>query len=100
MALIPARFISAAANVGNSNGPRIHTYKSEEAHGAVDAPGYFNSVRKHLQVGDLIYYVTVTNLGAANEAVADASFFVVLAVPATGNVILSVETAVTITEAT
>lgn len=97
MALVVKNFIPAAANSGNSFGPRIHTYKSIEAHGAVDATGYFNPMRRHLKVGDLIYHVQVTNLDASNEAVADASFFVVLTVPAPGtDVTISGETAIVV----
>lgn len=97
-AFVSKNFIPAAANSGNSFGPRIHTYKSVDAHGDIDAPGYFNSMRKHLRVGDLIYHVQVTNIDAANEAVADASLFVVKAVPATGDVTISAETAITVTD--
>lgn len=97
MALVAKNFIPAAANSGNSYGPRIHTYKSVDAHGDVDAAGYFNAMRRHLRVGDLIYHVQVTNLDASNEAVADASWFVVLTVPALGSdVTTSGETAITV----
>lgn len=93
-----ANFVPAAANSSQSRGPRIHTYRSADAHGDIDAPGYFNSVRKHLKVGDLIYHVQVSNIDASNEAVTDASFFVVTSVPAPGsNVVVSNETAITVT---
>lgn len=96
MALVAKNFIPAAANSGNSFGPRIHTYKSVDAHGSVDAAGYFNAMRKHLRVGDLIYHVQVSNIDSSTEAVSDASFFVVLTVPATGDVTISTETAITV----
>jgi hypothetical protein len=82
-AFLFANFAAGGFN-GNSNAPRIHTLKTVDALTAVDDAGYFNSARQHLRVGDLIYVVVVTNLGASNEAVADAGFFVVNSVPALG----------------
>lgn len=101
MAVNTARFVAAAANAGFSNAPRIHTYKSVDAHGTIDAPGYFNAVRDKLEIGDLIYHAQVTNLGASNEALADASFFTVVTVPAPGSdVTVSTETAVVVAAGT
>lgn len=65
------------AHQGNSNAPRIHTCKTETALSSVDNVDFFNLAWQHLRKGDLIYVVVVTNLGASNEAVADAGFFVV-----------------------
>lgn len=48
--------------------PSIHTYRSEDATTVVDAAGYFNAVRQHLQVGDLIYRVTVNSSGVVQNA--------------------------------
>ena len=89
-------FIQAAANQGNSAGPRIHTYKSDDAHGDIDASGYRDAVADLLAIGDLIYHCEVTNYGASNEAVADAQFFVVVTI-SSGVVHLSAETAIVVT---
>ncbi len=96
MAFLPASFIHAAANAGNSAGPRIHTYKSEDAHGDIDASGYFDAVADLLEIGDLIYHVEVTNIAASNEAVVDAQFFCVITI-ASGVVHVSAETAIVVT---
>jgi hypothetical protein len=92
-----ASFCAAAANQGNSNAPRIHTYKSEDAHGAIDASGWFDDVADKLRIGDLIYHVQVSNQGAANEAVVDAQFFCVITISDAGVVHVSAETAVVVT---
>jgi hypothetical protein len=92
-----AAFIHAAANSGNSAGPRIHTYKSDDAHGDIDASGYFDAIADLLAIGDLIYHCEVTNFGASNEAVADAQFFVVITISSAGVVVVSNETAIVVT---
>ena len=97
MALRKQSFVAAAANVGNSDAPRIHTYKSEDAHGNIDASGYFDDVADLLNIGDLIYHVEVSNIGASNEAVTDAQFFCVITISAAGVVVTSIETAVIVT---
>ena len=89
-------FIQAAANQGNSAAPRIHTYKSDDAHGDIDASGYFDAVADLLKIGDLIYHCEVTNFEASNEAVADAQFFVVITITA-GVVVVSNQTAIAVT---
>ncbi len=88
-------FIHAAANAGNSAGPRIHTYKSDDVHGDIDASGYFDAIADLLAIGDLIYHCEVTNFGASNEAVADAQFFVVVTITS-GVVVVSNETAIVV----
>ena len=90
-------FIQAAANQGNSAAPRIHTYKSDDAHGDIDASGYFDAIADLLKIGDLIYHCEVTNFEASNEAVADAQFFVVVTISAAGVVVVSNETAIAVT---
>lgn len=90
-------FIQAAANPGNSAGPRIHTYKSDDVHGDIDASGYFDAVADLLIIGDLIYHCEVTNYQASNEAVADAQFFVVVTISDAGVVHVSAETAIVVT---
>ncbi len=97
MALNKATFIHAAANAGNSAGPRIHTYKSEDAHGDIDASGYFNNIADLLEIGDLIYGVEVSNLGASNEAITDAQFYCVITITTAGVVHVSAQTAVVVT---
>ena len=89
-------FCAAAANDGNGNAPRIHTYRSDDAHGDIDASGYFNAIADKLRIGDLIYHCEVTNYGLSNEAVQDAQFFVVVTITA-GVVHVSAETAIVVT---
>lgn len=90
-----ANFIPAAANDGNSRGPRIHTYRSADAHGTIDAADYFLAVKPKLKIGDLIYHAQVSNIDASNEAIVDAQFFVVIALTST-SVTVSAETAVVV----
>ena len=97
MALRKQSFVAAAANQGNSDAPRIHTYKSEDAHGDIDASGYFDGVADLLNIGDLIYHCEVSNIGLSNEAVVDAQFFCVITISSAGVVVASAETAVVIT---
>ncbi len=91
-----AAFIHAAANPSNSAGPRIHTYKSDDPHGDIDASGYFDAIADLLAIGDLIYHCEVTNFGLSNEAVGDAQFFVVVTITS-GVVVVSNETAIVVT---
>ena len=97
MAFRAQSFVAAAANQGKSDAPRIHTYKSEDAHGDIDASGYFDDVADLLVIGDLIYHCEVSNIGASNEAVVDAQFFCVVTITSAGVVHFSAETAVVIT---
>jgi hypothetical protein len=68
---------AAGAQNGNSYAPRIHAYKTDDVLANIDNVDYFNDAWQHLRKTDLIYVCVVTNLDAANEAVADAGFFVV-----------------------
>ena len=97
MAFRAQSFVAAAANQGNSDAPRIHTYKSEDAHGDVDASGYFDAVADLMNIGDLIYHCEVSNIGLSNEAVVDAQFFCIITISGAGVVVGSAETAVVIT---
>jgi hypothetical protein len=56
------------AAVTSGTAPRIHTYRTEDAHATVDTAGYFNPVRSLLEIGDLIYVVVVTGGGALSTA--------------------------------
>lgn len=64
--------INNFAPVGNTSkrgkAPSLWSYKTEDAHAAVDAAGYFNAVSNLVSIGDIIFVVVVTNLGASNEA--------------------------------
>jgi hypothetical protein len=68
---------AAGGNNGNSYAPRIHSYKTDDVLADIDNAQYFNDAWQHLRKTDLIYVCVVTNLDAANEAVADAAFLVV-----------------------
>ena len=60
--------LSCVGPAGNSNSPRIWTYKTDDAHATVDGAGYMNAAVTLLAIGDLIDVVVVTNLDASNEA--------------------------------
>lgn len=68
MAFLKAN-LAQAGNSGNSNAPRLWTYKTADTHATVDSANYFLAAGDKLKVGDIIHVVVVTNLGAANEAV-------------------------------
>ena len=95
MAFNKLNFVLGAANDGNSNAPRLHTYKSEDAHGSIDGDGYFDEIANQLRIGDLIYHAQVSNQGESNEALVDAQFLVVVAI-SSGVVSISTETAVVV----
>lgn len=57
---------------GSGNGPRIWSYKTDDAAGTVDGATYWAAAGDVLRLNDLIYRVTVTNLGASNEAFSTA----------------------------
>ncbi|WP_037300557.1 hypothetical protein [Rubritepida flocculans] len=59
-------FRPAASTTGTA--PRIHTYRTTDAHAAVDNAGYFNEVHSVLEIGDLIYVLVVTGGGALSTA--------------------------------
>lgn len=61
--------LALIGNAGQSDAPRTWSYKTEDAHAAVDSAGYFNAAAKILKVCDLIDVVVVTNMGESNEAV-------------------------------
>lgn len=65
--------------VGPSGGaaPRVWTYKTDDAAGTVDGATYWASAGDVLQVGDIIHRITVTNLGASNEAFSTGGIHVV-----------------------
>ena len=60
--------IGGQACRGIGGAPQMFSYKTDDAHTAVDAAGYFNEVRSLLNIGDIIFVTVVTNLDAANEA--------------------------------
>ncbi len=90
-------YFAVSGNAGGSRAPRIWTYKSQDTLAAMDTAGYFNDAVAHLKIGDKIHAVVVTNLDAANEAVADAGTLVVLTNDGT-TVDTSNETALTLTD--
>lgn len=59
-------FRPAASTTGTA--PRIHTYRTQDAHAVVDNSGYFNEIASLLSVGDLIYVVVVNGGGAVQTA--------------------------------
>jgi len=77
--------------------PALWSFKTQITQANVDAAGFFNDLADMLSAGDLIYVVTVTNRGAANEAVVDAGWFLVNSV-ASGVVDVANQTAVTTTD--
>ena len=57
--------------------PQMWIYKTDDAHASIDSAGYFDNgtttntgMRDMMNIGDVIFVVVVTNLGASNEAVA------------------------------
>lgn len=48
--------------------PQMWAYRTDDAAAAVDTSGYFNEVRTLLEVGDLIYRVTVNGSGVVQSA--------------------------------
>jgi hypothetical protein len=48
--------------------PQIFTYRTADDAAAVDTTGYFNAVRGLLEVGDLIWRITVDGAGAVTSA--------------------------------
>ena len=57
-----------AAGVATPRSPQIWSYLTEDAPAAVDTSGYFNPVRPLLEIGDVIYRVTVNSSGAVQSA--------------------------------
>jgi hypothetical protein len=48
--------------------PQMWSYRTDEATADVDTSGYFNAVAPLLEVGDLIYRVTVNGSGVVQSA--------------------------------
>ncbi len=57
--------------------PAMWSFKTESAHTAVDASGFFNALSGMLSVGDVILVAVVTNRGASNEALSTIGWHVV-----------------------
>lgn len=57
--------------------PKVWTYKTADAVGDVDGAQYFADAADLLKVGDIVIRVTVTNLGASNEAASTGGFHLV-----------------------
>lgn len=91
MAFDPNGFRPAAGTTGIA--PRIHTYRSPDSPPVVETNGYFNPVRTALEVGDLIYAISVN---PTTNVVTAASLHVVVA-KAGGNVNVSDATVLTLT---
>ncbi len=70
--------LALIGNPGNSDAPRVWSYKTDDAHAVVDTSGYFNTASDRLKIGDLIDVVVVTNLGLSNEAVSTYGRHIVL----------------------
>lgn len=73
------------------------SYKSEDAHAAIDQAGYMNDVAALLTIGDLVLATVVTNLGASNEDISTAGFHMVMD-NAAGVVDLSLVTVLVVTD--
>lgn len=88
---------------GGPNAPGLFTYKTMDALTVVDASGYFGgttdgqTIASTAQIGDTIFVTVVTNMGASNEALADAGNVVVIT-NASGVVDTTDETVQTITD--
>ena len=70
MAFIRANFgaIGGQSKAGLGGAPAMYSYKTDDSAATVDSADYFLALKDVLKVGDIIYRVTVTNLGASNEA--------------------------------
>lgn len=78
MAFIAKNFSPIGGQSKKGVAPCMWSYKTEDAHGTVDTTGYFNDLSSTLTIGDLIYVLVVTNLGASNEATSTWGFHVVV----------------------
>lgn len=70
------------AKIGGPGGgylgiPAMWMYKTADAVGDVDGAGYFSEAADLLRIGDVVLRITVTNLGASNEAFSTGGFHVV-----------------------
>jgi hypothetical protein len=48
--------------------PQVFSYRTDDATTVVDAAGYFNAVRQLLEIGDMIYRVTINGSGVVQTA--------------------------------
>jgi len=78
MAFTRANLSPVGGNASKGPVAGIWSYKTDDVHATVDTTGYFNGVSSLLSVGDIMHVVVVTNLGAANEAVATYGTHIVL----------------------
>lgn len=74
---------------GNSDVPRLWSYKSDDAHAVIDTVSYFDAVSGLVRVGDIIQVVVVTNLNLSNEATATYGWHLVNSVVVAGIVDIS-----------
>jgi len=69
-----APVVLTTTGTGIRGAPRMWTYVTADAQTDVDAAGYFNAAAAYqgaynmLEIGDLIYVVTVTGAGAFSQA--------------------------------
>jgi hypothetical protein len=78
MAFILKNLSPVGATASKGPVPGIWSYKTDDAHATVDTAGYFNNASTLLGIGDILWVVVVTNLGAPNEAVATYGHHIVL----------------------
>jgi hypothetical protein len=48
--------------------PQVFSYRTDDAAAAVDTAGYFASIRQLLEIGDMIYRVTINGSGVVQTA--------------------------------
>lgn len=77
MAFVRVNFGPLGGQSKKGKAPATWGYKTDDAAAAVDTADYFLDVIALLSIGDLIWRVTVTNLGASNEALSTAGWHVV-----------------------
>jgi hypothetical protein len=80
-----SRSIPTGLGAGNVNTIGFFDYASADAQATIAAAGYFNGAREQLTTGSVI-----TAVGTVN-ATPTVEFYVVTAVPASGNVTVGVE---------
>lgn len=80
-----SRSIPTGLGAGNVNTISFFDYASADAQAAIVAAGYFNGAREQLTKGSVI-----TAVGTV-DATPTVEFYVVTAVPATGNVTVALE---------
>ena len=78
MAFIQKNFSPIGGQSKRGQAPAVYSYKTDDAHAAVDGSGYFDDISALLSIGDVIWVVVVTNLGASNEAMATYGHHLVL----------------------